>query len=345
MRLNTNNMSYPRGLTKGAEPFNPIEVNRETEKIVIKGDKRKYNTFRLENFYGQIATARAVGCNLRCGFCWINPSRDYPEDYGKFYSPKEVHEKLIEISSNEYGRAIMSSGARISGCEPTIGKEHLLSLLEICRKEKAFSWFLLETNGILLGHDEKYVKELSRFKDYIQVRLSFKSGTSENFERKTGAKANYFELQFKALEHLIKHDIHHGLASMSEDPKIMNREERVKLLERIVEHGVENLHLLDEETADPFGITKKRLVESGIVKNEARIKKRIYEPLSNSIIRALQKNQGETLRGVIKIRKEELKRILKNMEMRTKKSPCSTCASNNPWHGHGVEDDLDDKLG
>ncbi|MFH1210520.1 MAG: radical SAM protein [archaeon] len=336
-------MSYPRGLTKGVEPFNPIELSRETEKIVIKGDKRKYNAFRIEQFYGQMATARGVGCNLRCGFCWISPSRDYPESYGKFYSPGEVYEKLIEVSSNKYGRAIMSSGVRISGCEPTLGKEHLLSLIEISKKGKDFRWFLLETNGILLGHDEEYVRALSQFKDYVKVRLSFKAGTAEDFQRKTGANAKYFGLPFKALDNLKKYGLAYQLASMSEDPKIMKPQERIKLLEKIVQHGAENIKLLEEETADPFGITKRRLVESGIIKKVEEVKTRVYEPLNNSLVRALQAKRGKW-KGEIKITSDELKELIKNMSTRTRKSGCSSCHRQNPWHGHNTEDDLDNKL-
>ena len=118
-------MAYPRSLVKGFEPFDPIEVSKETERIVIDGNKRKYNLFRVERFYGQIATARGVGCNLRCGFCWISPSRDYPEKYGTFYSPQEVYDKLIEVSSSKRARTLMSEGVRISGCEPTLGMDHL----------------------------------------------------------------------------------------------------------------------------------------------------------------------------------------------------------------------------
>ncbi|MEM2741487.1 MAG: hypothetical protein QXD95_05000, partial [Nitrososphaeria archaeon] len=48
---------------------------------------------------------------------------------------------------------------RLSGCEPTIGKEHLLSLLQ-CVAESKYSLFILETNGIILGHDKNYVGRL-----------------------------------------------------------------------------------------------------------------------------------------------------------------------------------------
>lgn len=334
-------MTYQRGLTKGMTPFDPIRLSEDTEKIVIEDNKRKYNTFRTERFYGQIATARGVGCNLRCGFCWINKSRDYPGKYGKFYSPEEVYENLIESASSEYGRASMSAIARISGCEPTIGREHLLSVVETCKEKGEFKHFLIETNGILLGNNREFVKELKKFGDYITVRLSFKGGTAEDFEKKTGAKAEYFELQFKALEYLKDEGIMYRLASMSSDPKIMRRDERAKLLERIVEQNPGNLKLLEEETADPFRITKKRLERTGLIKNANDLKKRLYEHWAISITRELESKKDVRKEN---INKEELIEVIRNMKMRTVKSACTSCPQHNPWHGH-AKDDLDEKLG
>jgi len=328
-------MTYPRGLVKGQEPFDPIEVAKETERIVIDGNKGKYVKFRVENFYGQIATARGVGCYLRCGFCWINQSKDFPEDYGKFYSPEEVYEKLIEISSQGYRGCMLSEGVRKSGCEPTIGKDHLLQVIEACRRGRKFKWFLLETNGILLGNDEAYVRDLSEFGDYVKVRLSLKAGTPEAFQRKTGAKAEFFELPFKAIEHLKKYKVPYWVAAMSGDPAIMPSEERHCLFERLVRHGEENIINFDEETADPFGITKRRLQESGIA-DPNEIKKMVYMPINIGLMRKIAAESGF---GGLSITE-----LLNTTLFETAESSCASCRLENPWHGHGVEDDLDEKL-
>jgi len=302
---------------------------------VIKGDKRKYLRFRVEHFYGQMATARGVGCNLRCGFCWINSSRDFPEDFGEFYSPHEVYDCLVEVSSNEYGRAIMSSYARTSGCEPSLGREHLLSLLRIFKKEGDFKRFLLETNGILFGADETYVRELKEFRDNLVIRLSFKAGTSEAFERKTGAKAEFFDLPFYALSFFKKYEIPYVLAAMSKDPAIMPSNERKNLLKKIVSYGEENLDLLEEERADPFGITIKRLRQSGIV-DMNKFRKEEYLPINPNKMREEAITCGMGNVGLLRL----LDLFLFNID----ESSCVGCTEENPWHGHGVEDDLDPKL-
>jgi len=76
--------------------------------------------------YGGISTGYTVGCCLRCVFCWVDFSRDFPEKYGQLYAPEEVFEQLVK---NARKRGI--SKLRISGGEPTLGKEHLLALLEL----------------------------------------------------------------------------------------------------------------------------------------------------------------------------------------------------------------------
>jgi len=47
---------------------------------------------------------------------------------------------------------------RVSGAEPTIGKNHLLALLERFEASE-FRLFILETNGVLFGVDKDYVQE------------------------------------------------------------------------------------------------------------------------------------------------------------------------------------------
>ena len=85
---------YQRFLTPGFKPFNPLELATETETIVTregpKGLERKYLGIYSAPVYGGIATGYAVGCCLRCIYCWNNWSRDFPEKFGQFHSPQEV---------------------------------------------------------------------------------------------------------------------------------------------------------------------------------------------------------------------------------------------------------------
>jgi len=87
----------------------------------------------------------------------------------------------------------------VSGGEPTIGKGHLLQLLDQLRG-KGYR-FILETNGILIAYDENYVKELSKY-NFIHVRVSLKGCNEKEFAMLTGAKPEGYALQLKSLRNL-----------------------------------------------------------------------------------------------------------------------------------------------
>jgi uncharacterized Fe-S cluster-containing radical SAM superfamily protein len=181
--------------------YDPVELSMKIEALVtrsVKGDiHRKYYRFRPAKFYGGIASADCSGCNLRCAYCWSNDLAREGK-IGKFYSPEEVASTLIRIAE-KFGYKQM----RITGNEPTISRGHLLSVLEKIPLEFTF---ILETNGLLLGNDEEYVKELKRFKN-LYVRVSLKGCDGEDFLRLTGAKPEAFNLQLKALKFCVKHEI------------------------------------------------------------------------------------------------------------------------------------------
>jgi uncharacterized Fe-S cluster-containing radical SAM superfamily protein len=174
--------------------FDPIALAERLQEVVGSGEKRKYHRFRPAPYYGGIATADCVGCCLRCLFCWSWHIVVQPEKVGRFYSPEEVVQNLISIARKKEFQQI-----RISGNEPTLHRSHLLKVLDLI---PAGLHFILETNGILIGYDPSYAQELSRF-DNLSVRVSLKGACPENFARLTGAMPEGFELQLKALEHLV----------------------------------------------------------------------------------------------------------------------------------------------
>ncbi len=187
---------YPRFLTPNSEPFDPVELVKETENIVTRkgshGLERKYEAFYATGVYGGIATGYCIGCCFRCVFCWVSWGRDFPERYGKFYSPEEAFTGLSE-AAHKFG----ANKLRISGAEPTLGKEHLLGLLEHVEQSE-FPLFVLETNGVLFGIDKDYVRKISKFTK-PHVRVSLKAGTPEAFTKKTGAKQEAFGIPFQAI--------------------------------------------------------------------------------------------------------------------------------------------------
>jgi len=259
---------YQRYLTSGFEPFDPLELAKETEGIVTRvgkeGVERKYTGIYSAPVYGGIATGYVVGCCLRCIYCWSNWSRDFPERFGRFYSPKETAKELFKAAEEgitapgwERYRGLKINRLRLSGCEPTLGKEHLLSVLRYVKDSK-YKLFILETNGILLGADRDYVKQLAEFKEKLYVRVSFKAATPEGFTQRTGALGEYYELPFKALEYLLKEGIYARAAAMT-DSRVMPEEERKILIQKLNEIDRAAAETLEEEQIDTYDTTIKRL--------------------------------------------------------------------------------------
>ena len=126
-------------------PFDPIKRSKETEAVVMQGEKRLYFRFRCSAHYGGIITGDSVGCNVCCAYCWnfqknLNPVR------GEFYSPAEVIAKL-KAESMRSGYQLF----RVSAGEPILGKRSAMHLAQVLR---AFPGrFFVETNGLAIGRN------------------------------------------------------------------------------------------------------------------------------------------------------------------------------------------------
>jgi uncharacterized Fe-S cluster-containing radical SAM superfamily protein len=245
-------MTYLGYLHQGFEPFDPIELAQLTEAKVCRGSSRKYTDFYCVGVYGGISTGYTIGCCLRCIFCWVDFSRDFPDKYGQFYSPEEVAHRLIVNA-----RRKRLSKLRISGGEPMLCREHLLSVLDLI-EGKGFA-FILETNGIPLGDDDSYAQELAGYRD-VYVRVSLKAGTAEGFQERTGAKGEFWELPFQAIESLIRAGVDFHVAAMT-DYRLMPPEERRSLLHKLRQIGYDGY--LEEETCDPYRTSLVRLQAAG----------------------------------------------------------------------------------
>ncbi len=280
-------MKYQRFLTPDSDTYDPLRLAEETERIVTregpKGRERKYTGFYSVPVYRGIATGYAAGCCLRCVYCWSNWSRDFPERCGQFYSPEEVAQKLFRAAEqgilySDYWRKAIPrvNKLRLSGCEPTIGKEHLLSVLEHVLDSK-YPLFILETNGLLIGADPQYAKGLARYASKLYVRVSFKAATPEGFVQRTGAKSEFFGLPFKALRSLLDEGIHARAAAMT-DPRVMPSEEKRILIEKLGE--IDRRYAkgeLEEEEVDQYDTSVKRLRASADKGYAAELEKKLLE--------------------------------------------------------------------
>jgi uncharacterized Fe-S cluster-containing radical SAM superfamily protein len=228
--------------------YDPIDLSKKIEKLVTRDNKKKYYRFRPTRFYGGIATADTVGCNIRCKFCWSGQSVWNPNKTGEFYSPEEVSGILNDISKkNGYHQL------RVSGGEPTIGGNHLIKLLDNIDDEYLF---ILETNGILLGFDKSYVEDLSKFSN-LHVRVCLKGISNEEFSWLTGAKYG-FNYQIKALEFLKDAGLNFNIALVS------IKKNKRDLFDRLNDIGLEKI-TIEYEKIKLYPAVRKRLESEDIL--------------------------------------------------------------------------------
>lgn len=219
------------------------------EKTVTAGDKKKYYRFRSASFYGGIATADCVGCPLKCVFCWSQYPRTHPEKAGKWYTSDQVGEKLTHIASRKG-----YSQVRVSGNEPTVGREHMLNLLQ---KVTPTYQFILETSGVLI--DNKYAEQLSSFEN-LHVRVSLKGTCEQEFSQLTGASPDGFKTQLYALKALVDHNV-------SCHPAVMvsfSSFQRIKELEERLSYISSDFYLEKEEVI-LYSNVKKRLLKANLL--------------------------------------------------------------------------------
>jgi uncharacterized Fe-S cluster-containing radical SAM superfamily protein len=147
---------------------------------------------------------------------------------------------------------------RISGGEPTIGKAHLLQLLDLLRG-RGFS-FILETNGILLGYDEDYAGGLAKY-DFVHVRVSLKGCNNQEFSMLTGADSKGFELQLGSLGKLTE-------AGVKCHPSVMvsfsDRENLGKLIQKLRQIDSDLAEQVEVEELILYPHVAKRLEECGL---------------------------------------------------------------------------------
>jgi uncharacterized Fe-S cluster-containing radical SAM superfamily protein len=130
-------------------------------------------------------------------------------------------------------------------------------------ERSAFRLFILETNGILLGADSEYAREVARFRK-VHTRVALKAGTPEAFTRKTGAKPEFFELPLQGIRNLLDAGASCHVAAMSADSRFMTKEERKSLFEQLEAIHPGLARNLEEEIVTPYPAARERLKRAGI---------------------------------------------------------------------------------
>ncbi|MFQ5887135.1 MAG: radical SAM protein [Candidatus Hydrothermarchaeales archaeon] len=227
------------------------QTKRAVCKKTPKGEARKYYRFRADRFYGGIATADCMGCNLDCAFCWSYRSRINQDKKGEYCLPEEVAGRLAKIAHKKGFRQ-----ARISGNEPTLCKDHLLGVIENLEKEDPKILFILETNGVILGQDTGFIEKLKGFRN-LHVRVSFKTGNPENFKKITARPEEWFEYQIDAVKGLYENRVPFH-------PAIVSEYYDENLTKRLAEISTEIARNLEFEDLKIYPWMQKRMKKRGL---------------------------------------------------------------------------------
>ena len=241
--------------------FDPIALAAATEAVVVDGARRKYVQLgRPLRFYGGTTSATEVGCNLRCKFCFSDKPVWKPQKTGKFYTPQQVFDGLAK-SARKHGHTIISASAS----EGTIGREHLMQLLDLVEESEFV--YVLETNGMILGNDPEYAQALAKYKK-LHVRVSIKGDNPELYHELTGAHPDSYELPYKALSHLIEAGVSCNACLMSS----FSDEEGIKRVKgKLIDVHPGILKSLEIEKITMFPKVAMRLSNKGIKPIKAKM--------------------------------------------------------------------------
>ncbi|MET1128836.1 MAG: radical SAM protein [Thermoproteota archaeon] len=196
------------GGARQEQGYDPVKLADAVENAVTRLEGgvqyRRYHRFRRDRWYGGIVTADVVGCNLRCGFCWAWRFTWTGYERGRMLSPAEVSGLLASMARRHGVKQ-----ARLSGGEPTVAFDHMMEVAE--RLVEQGLHFVLETNGILIGAREDYARRLASLGGAgIEVRVSVKGTSPEEFWMLTRARPEAWWLQIRALEALVRYGLKPG---------------------------------------------------------------------------------------------------------------------------------------
>ena len=134
-------------------------------------------------------------CNLACPTCYANSA----PNYGRHRTLEEIEKMFDTVVANEGEPDVV----QISGGEPTVHPE-FFKILDIA-KTKPIKHLMLNTNGIRIAKDIKFVETLATYMPDFEIYLQFDSFKPEVLQKLRGEDLT--EVRKKALEHLNQFNI------------------------------------------------------------------------------------------------------------------------------------------
>lgn len=134
-------------------------------------------------------------CNLACPTCYASSG----PNYGRHRTLEEIEKMFDTVVANEGEPDVV----QISGGEPTVHPE-FFKILDIA-KSKPIKHLMLNTNGIRIAKDIKFVEKLATYMPDFEIYLQFDSFKPAVLEKLRGEDLT--EVRKKAIEHLNQFNI------------------------------------------------------------------------------------------------------------------------------------------
>lgn len=134
-------------------------------------------------------------CNLACPTCYASSA----PNYGRHRTLEEIEKMFDTVVANEGEPDVV----QISGGEPTVHPE-FFKILDIA-KSKPIKHLMVNTNGIRIAKDIKFVETLATYMPDFEIYLQFDSFKPEVLEKLRGEDLT--EVRKKAIEHLNQFNI------------------------------------------------------------------------------------------------------------------------------------------
>jgi len=130
-------------------------------------------------------------CNLTCPTCYASSS----PNFGRNRSVEEIEKMLDTIVRNEGGNPDV---VQLSGGEPTVHPQ-FWEIMDIA-KSKPIRHLMLNTNGIKIAKDKRFVERLATYMPDFEIYLQFDSLDAHVLKTLRGEDLT--DIRLKALEHL-----------------------------------------------------------------------------------------------------------------------------------------------
>ncbi len=163
-------------------------------------------------------------CNLDCPLCFADSGTNHAHD-GWQLSSEQVESMIDAFIASEGSPEVL----QFSGGEPTIHPQ-ILDFIALA-KQKGITYVMLNTNGIRIARDDRFVERLAELKPHVYLQFDgFDARTNEILR----GKADLIDIKLKALDRLAQADVRVVLVAAIE--RGINEHEVGKIVEFGLRH-------------------------------------------------------------------------------------------------------------